>query len=226
VEVVGSSADPVVLARADRCGWPPSARPARRRGRAGRRLRRSPSRSGGWCRGATTETCGSATRPVTGVPSPSTNTRAGGAAGEEETPIGASSRKTARETDGRSQTGSAGRARTMRGTALPANWRPPSPRGSGREGCGGTRPRDPERRRPRSVGPDRRPRGCDLRVRPAGRGENGRDAEVLIQNRPTHSRRSPKRARSSSSSPCMGCPPGRWPRRSRPASARRSGPPR
>jgi len=144
----------------------------------------------------------------------------------EGTPIGASSRKTARETDGRSQTRSAGRAQTMRGAALAANWRPPSPRGSGREGRGGTRPRDPERRRPRSLGPDRRPGRCAPRVRPAGRGENGRDAEVLIQNRPTHSRRSPKRARSSSSSPCMGCSPRTWPRRSRPASARRSGSPR
>jgi hypothetical protein len=78
---------------------------------------------------------------------------------------------------------------------------PPSRRTGGltRRGPGrtGMRPRDVERTRPRSVGPDRRPRRCAPRVRPAGRGENGRDAEALIQNRPTHSRRSPRRARSS-----------------------------
>jgi len=62
----------------------------------------------------------------------------------------------------------------------------------GEQGRRGTRPRDVERTRPRSVGPDHRPGRCDPRVRPAGRGENGRDAEVLIQDRPTHSRRSPK----------------------------------
>jgi len=85
-------------------------------------------------------------------------------------------------------------------------------RGPGRAGRKRTRPRDPERRRPRALGPDRRRRGCDPRVRPAGRGENGKDAEVLIRDRPTHGRRSPRRARSSHASPCMGCPPGRWPR--------------
>jgi len=58
-------------------------------------------------------------------------------AGEEGTPIGASSRKTARETAGRSQTGSAGRARTMRGAALAANWMPNSPRpGAKRDAAG------------------------------------------------------------------------------------------
>jgi len=50
----------------------------------------------------------------------------------EETPSGASSRKTARET--------AGRARTMRGAALAANWRPLSPR----PGASGTQTDTPE----------------------------------------------------------------------------------
>jgi len=58
-------------------------------------------------------------------------------AGEEGTPIGAPSRKTARETAGRSQTRSAGRAQTMRGAALEANWRPNSPRpGAKRDAAG------------------------------------------------------------------------------------------
>jgi len=56
-------------------------------------------------------------------------------AGEEGTPIGASSRKTTRETSGRSRTRSAGQAQTMRGAALEANWTPPSPR----PGASGTR---------------------------------------------------------------------------------------
>jgi hypothetical protein len=59
-------------------------------------------------------------------------------AGEEGTPIGASSpTRPPRETDGRSQTRSADRARKMRGTALGANWRPPLPRpGAKRDAAG------------------------------------------------------------------------------------------
>jgi len=41
-----------------------------------------------------------------------------------------------------------------------------------------------KRTRPKALGPDRRPGRCAPRVRPAGRGENGRDAEALIQNVP------------------------------------------
>jgi len=66
-------------------------------------------------------------------------------AGEEGTPIGASSRKTTRETAGRSQTRSAGRARTMRGADLAANWRPLLPRpGANRDAPSGRRTDTPE----------------------------------------------------------------------------------
>jgi hypothetical protein len=154
---------------------------------------RTSVRRGSFCLGGTPETSGSATRPVAGVPSPLKNRRAGGG-GRRGGNANRSVLEEDRQRDGRSIADEIGRP------SPDDTWR--RPRGQLEDSLAEARGEQGRRgTRPRLVGPDRRSRRCAPRRRPAGRGDDGTRAEVLLCDRPTHCRRSPKRAGSSRSSP-------------------------